>query len=207
MGTMVRRMGRREAEQFRRREYILRTATRLFSERGFHEVSMQEIAKESEIAIATLYKMFGNKEELYSALMTDMMREMQEEIERIMAEEIDERAKLEKIAIVKSGVLCRHMSTVRLFLKELRMGGACPTATLIQEIQGKVEAHARELAELFKRGIEHGIFIKNDPVVLAMGFIGLSEAALMLTSEDNERYPAEATTRAMLNIFFNKVAV
>lgn len=207
METAVRRMGRREAEQMRRREYILKTAMRLFSERGFHDISMQEIARESEIAIATLYKMYGSKEELYSALIAEVMEEMESTVADILAEPLDERTKLEKIAIAKSDVLCRHMSTVRLFLKEMRAGGACPSPSMIGQMQEKIERHARALADLFRSGIGRGLFVANDPVVLAMGFIGLSEAALMLTSEDSERYPAEDTTRAMLNIFFNKVAV
>ncbi len=46
-------------------------ALKLFSEKGFHNVSMHEIAEKSEFAVGTLYKFFSNKEELYKALILE----------------------------------------------------------------------------------------------------------------------------------------
>ena len=43
-----------------------------FRRKGYHNVSMHEIAKEAEFAIGTLYKFFRNKEDLYQALMLQL---------------------------------------------------------------------------------------------------------------------------------------
>ena len=48
----------------KRREKLLETGFRLFAEYTIEAVSLQKIAKESGIGIATLYRYFGNKPEL-----------------------------------------------------------------------------------------------------------------------------------------------
>lgn len=57
------------AEQRARRSRILRAATRLATKQGFDGVQMHDIAKESGVAIATLYRYFPSKTHLYSAVM------------------------------------------------------------------------------------------------------------------------------------------
>lgn len=62
---------RRERKNLHQRAEILQTALRLFSEKGYHNVSMHDIAKEAEFGMGTLYKYFNNKEELYKALINE----------------------------------------------------------------------------------------------------------------------------------------
>jgi len=59
---------RREREKIRQRNEMLEAALRLFAKKGYHNVSMHEIAQEAEYAIGTLYKVFRDKEDLYKAL-------------------------------------------------------------------------------------------------------------------------------------------
>ena len=68
----TRKFSRREREKLRQRQEVLDVALRLFSEKGYHSVSMHEIAKEAEFAIGTLYKFFRNKEDLYKALIMQL---------------------------------------------------------------------------------------------------------------------------------------
>ena len=52
-----------------RRKQILRVAMRLFSENGFRGTTTKEIAKESGISEAMVYRHFANKEELYADIL------------------------------------------------------------------------------------------------------------------------------------------
>ena len=61
-------MPRRERERLRQREELLAAALELFSEKGFHNVSMHEIARKAEYSVGTLYRFFKDKEDLYKAL-------------------------------------------------------------------------------------------------------------------------------------------
>ncbi|AOE86805.1 TetR/AcrR family transcriptional regulator [Pseudomonas sp. TCU-HL1] len=54
------------------RQRILEVSTRLFAKHGFDGVSMRNIATESDITLPAIYHHFGNKEELFKAVETEM---------------------------------------------------------------------------------------------------------------------------------------
>jgi AcrR family transcriptional regulator len=60
-------LSRREREQLERENYIITKSIDLFCEYGFENVSMDQIAKESEFTKRTLYRYFQSKEDLYFA--------------------------------------------------------------------------------------------------------------------------------------------
>jgi AcrR family transcriptional regulator len=65
------KLSRKEREYRRHRYEILEAALELFSEKGFYNVSMNEIAQKAEFAVGTMYKFFENKEDLYKALVLE----------------------------------------------------------------------------------------------------------------------------------------
>src|SRR5919198_6745119 len=63
--------GLRERKKQRTRQLLADTARQLFSERGFENVSVAEIARAAEVSQATVFNYFPSKEDLvYSGLET-----------------------------------------------------------------------------------------------------------------------------------------
>jgi TetR/AcrR family transcriptional regulator, mexJK operon transcriptional repressor len=60
--------GRRVARGHKRREEIAAIAERIFLERGFTETTMQLVAARASASKETLYRHFGNKEELFAEI-------------------------------------------------------------------------------------------------------------------------------------------
>src|SRR5215831_781400 len=61
--------GLRERKKQRTRQLLSETARRLFSERGFEQVSIAEIAREADVSEQTVFNYFPSKEDLvYSGL-------------------------------------------------------------------------------------------------------------------------------------------
>ena len=111
-------LSRKEREFFRHKQEIMDVALDLFSEKGFHNVTMNEIAKRSEFAVGTLYKFFTNKEDLYRELLNEKISEFHgilvEALERPGSEMEKLRAWIEeKIQIFKD-----HTNIVRLYFTE-----------------------------------------------------------------------------------------
>jgi len=63
-------MNRKEKEMNARREAIVGAAEELFLDKGFQNVTMEEIARKAEFTRPTLYAYFRNKAELYLVIFT-----------------------------------------------------------------------------------------------------------------------------------------
>ncbi len=77
---------RKERERQARRAEIMRAAEALFSERGFHEVTMDAIAERAELSKGAVYLYFCSKEELFFTLIRETANDFLETLEKAMAE-------------------------------------------------------------------------------------------------------------------------
>src|SRR4029450_4317992 len=62
---MVPDMGLRERKKEQTRQLIAQTAWRLFADRGFDGVTVAEVARQAEVAVATVFNYFPTKEDLF----------------------------------------------------------------------------------------------------------------------------------------------
>ncbi len=80
------------------KEQILKTAERLFIQRGYEAVSMRDLAARVGIAVGTLYNYFPNKESLFTSLMADSWTRTFAVIDDVLAQtDLDRPDKLRKI--------------------------------------------------------------------------------------------------------------
>ncbi|MDL1959743.1 MAG: TetR/AcrR family transcriptional regulator, partial [Deltaproteobacteria bacterium] len=109
------KLSRREREKLRHRRQMLAAALDLFSEKGFYNVSMHEIAKRAEFAIGTLYKFFKNKEDLYKALMMEKAEEHHRVLMGVLSEENDVLTVIEDYIAAKARLFADNLATLRLY--------------------------------------------------------------------------------------------
>ncbi|WP_328390728.1 TetR/AcrR family transcriptional regulator [Streptomyces sp. NBC_00400] len=64
--------GRRERKKAQTRQALTDAAVRLFTERGFDQVGVREVAEAADVSLSTLFKHFPGKEALVFDLDTDM---------------------------------------------------------------------------------------------------------------------------------------
>jgi AcrR family transcriptional regulator len=65
LSSSTRKLTRRERKALRTRQNILRTSGELFSNKGYDNVTMDEISEKVDLSRATLYNYYGSKEAIY----------------------------------------------------------------------------------------------------------------------------------------------
>ncbi len=151
-----------------KRQQILDSATRLFTENGYSSTSMDQIAKGADVSKQTVYSHFGNKEDLFAASIKLKCDSYQmsgfsgEEIidARITLLEIAQRffamvTSKEALAVYKT---CSYESKTHPELAEL----------FIKEGPERV---TNEVADLFSRLDQQGLLCIKNPYFAAQQFL------------------------------------
>jgi AcrR family transcriptional regulator len=68
-----------------RRSRILFVALQLFNSKGYFNTSVHEIREKAEVSIGLVYRYFGNKEEIASALYQELLADVSSTLEEIIA--------------------------------------------------------------------------------------------------------------------------
>ncbi len=197
------KLSRREREKLRQRQEILASAIELFSEKGYHNVSMHEIAEKAEFAIGTLYKFFKNKEDLYKALILGQAEKFHDALTKAIEEPDDEIEKLRNYVRAKGAVFRANVSIVRLYFAETGGASFNVMAGLDSEIRKRYGRFLQTLGSIFESGIKRKRFKKiADPYHLAVALNSLTNAFLFLWLEAPDRHPYPENPDTILDILF-----
>ena len=163
------------SRKFRRRDEILRAATDLFSEKGYHEVTMEEIAEEMGVSKGTLYNYFSSKENLY----LEILKESFEAIEALLHEEVENSdpapLKLRKL-------LTTIFTFYRRNLKVLRILSRDETHLLKEHFELTEKWRTRRVRlyeKIIEKGIDEGSFVRQNPRLRALMLYGAVGAVMV----------------------------
>jgi len=199
------KLPRRERENLRQRGEILQAAIRLFSDKGYNNVSMHEIAREAEFGIGTLYKYFNNKEDLYKALIKESAEEVCHTFIQALEQEGDPLQVIKEYIAVRRKVHNENLSVVRLYFAETRGASFNIKAGLDQDILRLCDAVMDELASVFERGIKEKVFRALDPYHMALALDGIINAFHFRLMEDPAGFGRGDKLSSVADIFFGGV--
>jgi AcrR family transcriptional regulator len=198
---MEKRLSRREREKERQRGEMLTAALDLFSERGYHGVSMHEIAKRAEFAIGTVYKFFKSKEDLYKVLMMETAAEYHALLEGALSREGDTLSVVMDYVRAKAGVFANSASALRLYVAETRGASFNIRAGLDDDIRELYDEVVEGLASVLEKGVKDKVLKKLDPYYMAVALEGLTNAFLFCWLKDPERHPYEKNVAMITELF------
>lgn len=201
------KLPRREREKLRQRQEMLAAAFELFSQKGYHSVSMHEVAEKAEFAIGTLYKFFQNKEELYKALVLEECDKFEALLRQALEQPGDEVKKLRHYVRTKVGWFQNNLPFVRLYLAERRGASFNLKAGLDEAIRQRYYDFMERLAPIFRSGIKNQRFQEiGDPYFLAVALDSIIDASLLLWLDAPERHPYPENPDMILDILFRGLA-
>lgn len=195
------KLSRREREKLWQRHQMLEAAMELFSEKGFHNVSMHEIAERAEFAIGTLYKFFKNKEDLYRALVMEKSTEIFNALSAPLSEDGDTQAVLVNYLENRAKISAEIAPLLRLHMAIAQGLRFNVNAEVEHEHRKLHEQHIATLASVMKEGIRKKVLRELDPMTMAVALDGLARSIFICSVKDPEQYPQDKSARVVLDLF------
>jgi AcrR family transcriptional regulator len=197
----AKKLSRREREKLLHRRQMLDAALELFSEKGYHNVSMHEIAERAEFAIGTLYKFFKNKEDMYRALVMEKSTEIFGELSAPLSAEGDTLSVLEGYLVNRARIAVEIAPLLRLHMAIAQGLSFNINAEVEKEHRKFHDQHIAKLASVMKEGIRKRVLRDADPHSLAIALDGLARSFFLYSLTNPNRYPLETIAPTVLDLF------
>jgi TetR/AcrR family transcriptional regulator len=200
------KLSRKEKERLWKRQHVFSAAMRLFSEKGYRNVSMPELADASEFAIATLYTFFKSKEDLYMALIMDIAQDHYRTfMDVLMNKNVKPAIRIENYILSRIRIFNEKISVYRLYFAETHGASINLRAGLNDDVRLLYQKVLDQLASVFKEGIDAGIFKRLPPQYLSSGLDGLINGFIAYWLENASANDEAADAQLIMEMFFNPV--
>ncbi|SLM29923.1 Transcriptional regulator (TetR-family protein) (modular protein) [Desulfamplus magnetovallimortis] len=146
-------ISRKERDDQRRREEILKSALSIFATQGFHGTTMAQISQESQYPLGTIYKYFSSKKQIYHDLVMERVHRLGQIFFEISTrKELSAREKLRECFFAKASFYRLNSDFIRIYISER----STIDAVVVPKLNEKVNRmHEKEIA-LFQKIFEQG---------------------------------------------------
>jgi AcrR family transcriptional regulator/predicted DNA-binding transcriptional regulator AlpA len=159
------------SDEERRASSILDAAFNVFSQKGYHNATVDDIAREAEVSKGTCYQYFSGKEEIFIATMERTLKTLLAEAEAAGAQARDA---LTRLGLKGLTFISKYRDLQFMFVGIVSevLGGNDKLRRKADEIFNRV---ADFLAEDIRAGIKEGLFREVDPKTVSFALIGIAE--------------------------------
>ena len=180
------------------RDEILEAAAQIFSQKGFHAASMQDIAQAVNLQKASLYYHVTSKQEILLALLDQALDMLIKHMLTVTSQPLPPDIKLRKAMIAYLQDMLEHRDLASVLLLEHR--------------SLEPELHARHIPrrdrfeqlwrDLIQQGMDEGIFCCVDPSLSARALLGVMNWTITWYRPDGKLAP-EMIAEQLADLFLN----
>lgn len=179
---------------------LLDSATKLFAERGFHEVKLDQIAEKAGVAKGTVYTYFKSKDSLFCNCIFHEAVEFNNDAINIIDSQKPFEDKLRALIDIQS----RFYQEKGALVKQLMQLGPQLKVGETEYNQGidQLKAGVSIMARFFKQGICEGTFVSDlSPTQMAIVFIQVLDVNALSELFGEAQLREENVFRAMVKLF------
>lgn len=176
---------RKERDRLLREEDFLTAAERLFSEKGYFETSMEDVARAAEYATGTIYRYFGSKEELYHQLLLRKGRAYYASIVEEMAKASTTLEKVQALIRGKLHFFFANRDFMRIYLHHLARPAPGARCQPPDELKDLHEGYRRQIRELLAEGMAAGALRPANVELTLAAMTGLTNELVMTSLEED----------------------
>lgn len=156
------KLTRRQRERERHRLEVLDAAESLLERRVYHEISIQEIAAEAEFSVGYLYRLFANKEEIYTSLIARRFAELERLLDQQCARKVPVEERIAAVVRAVSNWFKNNSAFAANYL-----GAVLVLARTREAIAADLTRHEaavrQKLDTLFQEAMDQGVLERGDP--------------------------------------------
>lgn len=183
------------------REQILATAKSMFIQQGYHGLAMRQISEALGVSKAALYYHFKDKEELFLAILTSYLNDIESLLDHILAEQASNH---DRIGMFVAEVLrqpAEQRAVIRLASQELAQLSTAARKDFDNLYRQKFIG---KLVRMFQQGVDNGEFRPLQTEVATWALMGIMYPYFYPAHTGEKPLPAE-TIQTIIDIYLNGV--
>ena len=155
----------------KRRLAFQQAARELFTEQGYERTTLADVVERAGGSLATLYKLFGNKEGLLDAVLAQSRDLGHSVVARVAAQDLPPSDTLHRLGLELSAIYLapQHLSVVRIVIGR----SICDVEFARRFFDLSQMKAKRAMRALFRRWADKGIALNGNPEMLADLFLSL----------------------------------
>ena len=186
------------------REAVLDAAERVFGDEGYEAAKVQRIAAESGVSLTTLYSVFESKWEIYRAVHRRRLSEVMALAQGVYEAGASAVETLVAGTRMQLEFFMSRRDYTKMQLKEVTAWSTLELLRSPEQIEG-LSAGLEHFASLFRRGIEEGDFVDDDPELMARMVIACQQVRLAMWMDggcrEDPRRVADAALRHLVRSY------
>ena len=180
-----------------KRKKILEAAASVFSQKGFHQAKMDEIAKQAGVAKGTLYYNFSGKSKLFAATVTEGMEKIIGQVEKELESDLPFKEHLRKLIRSNLFLYLKYSDLSKIVFNELTSG---IDNDVLEEIEKVRLRYIDFVSDLLRQGQERGYLKEIDTRLAAVGIVGFLDNLCNYYLKNHEMLDQETLINIMFSI-------
>lgn len=169
------------------REGIIEAAAKIFSEKGYHATSMQDIADAVHLQKASLYHHFSSKQEILADILDFALDLINTRLTDVVTQTLSTEEKLRQALVAYFETIAEYRNLSGVLLLELR--------SLEPELKMQLKSRREKFEGLWKdviiEGQEQGKFAVVDPALTIKAILGMMNWTVTWYRSDGPRSARE----------------
>ncbi|MBA3010908.1 MAG: TetR/AcrR family transcriptional regulator [Proteobacteria bacterium] len=180
-----------------KKDQILGAAGIVFSQKGFHQAKMDEIAVLAKVAKGTLYYNFSSKSELFAATVTQGLNRIMAQIKAELESDLPFMAHLKGLISSIVRLYISHSEVSRIYANEMSSG---IDDKVLVEIKGVRKEFIRFIENILKTGEEKGYLRPLPHYLSALAAVGIIDTLCAAHLEDPDKGSVEQIIETVYTI-------
>ena len=151
------------------KESILRSAERLFAEKGFELTTVREIASKSGVNVAMIYYYFKTKEGLHQEIIEDSFNHLFRSLKEGVDQEKEPEEKIYDIIKVYIDFFFHHKDLHRIILRET----VSRSGHIEMFVKKYISKNFDLVHSIIQEGVQKGVFRELDTALSTFSLIGM----------------------------------